>query len=367
MAYARSAVSLFLVACSSGDCGRASGSRSEREGAPFIAPVASSIAPNTSVARMNEAAHANESSLGPLVVKIEAGDRRDGCEEKVREYRRAVAAAVDRAWPAIEARGTSLAEAPPYRRSRLGPTYVRERDIGPRASFEQQQRFLRGWKTVERSWAGLAANVAALAFESDGGPIDEAWVVIARDARALASFDLARVALGTWRDAARSSLPPQVLSPNPGVERVGSVLTVLLDPAAFDGEKVRLGRIIEGAWTSRALAVHVRWTSQSSEPRAHRLVSGRVAGEPSYVTDRLRQVHLAPDMPAAAVAHEIGHVLGFSDHYAKTYDANRCAYFEERDARDIMSDPEGPVLPEHWTLLADAYRNAPPSRPQPKP
>lgn len=361
MVYARSGVALFLVACSASDCGRSSDSRSQSESAPLVAPLASSTAPAGSTTR------ANESSLGSLVLKIEAGDHRDGCEEKVRDHRRAVAAAVDRAWSAIEAHGTSLAEAPPYRRTKLGPIYVRERDMNPRASYEQQQRLLRGWQTVERSWAGLAASVALLSPESDGGVVDEAWVAIARDARTVASWDLTRVALGTWRDAPRSSLPPQVLSPNPGVERIGSVLTVLVDPAAFDGEKARLAHIIEGAWTSRALAVHVRWTSQSSEPRAHRLVAGRVAGEPSYVTDRLRQVHLAPDMPAAAIAHEIGHVLGFSDRYAKTYDANRCAYVEERDARDIMSDPEGAVLAEHWTLLADAYRNPPPNRAAPKP
>lgn len=270
--------------------------------------------------------------------------------------------AVDRMGPAIEARGESLVDAPPYRRTKLGSTYVRERDAKPRAPESH------GWKTLERSWPALAATLAALPLDSDGGPIDEGWVTLARDARALLSFDFARYVSGTWRDASRTSLPPHVLSPNPGVVRDGSMLTVLLDPGTFDGEKVRLARIIEGAWTGRALAVHVRWTSQSSEPRAHRLVAGRVAGEPSYVSDRLRQVHLAPDMPALAIAHEVGHVLGFSDRYAKTYDSNRCSYVEERHSGDIMSDPEGAVSKEHWTLLADTYRNAaPPNRVAPKP
>ncbi len=359
MAGARGCLGLVLVACSSGECGRSSKEGSKASDVASVESIAS-VAPSADASSAR--ARAADPTLLSMALKIETGDHRDACDERMREHRRKVATAIDRQWPAIEARGASLAEAPPYRRTRLGPTYVRERDLKPRTPESH------AWATVQRSWATLVATLATLPLDSDGAAIDEGWVNLARDARALLSFDLARAVAGTWRDAARASLPPHVLSPNPGVARDGSVLTVLLDPGTLDGEKVRLARIIEGAWTSRPLAVHVRWTSQSSEPRAHRLVTSRVAGEPSYVSDRLRQVHLAPDMPALAIAHEVGHVLGFSDRYAKTYEPTRCSYVEERHSGDIMSDSEGAVSKEHWTLLADAYRNAaPPNRVAPKP
>jgi hypothetical protein len=358
---------LALVACSSRACsGDAAPNASASSAASASTPNAS--APATAPGPARPRASEPEPTLAAVVQRIEGGEHGDPCEERVREWRRTVAAAVDRAWPAIEARGASLAAAPPFHRTKLGPTYVRERD-GHAHAFER-----RGWTTLERSWEALSTTLRALPplpigtiapdaagspGAADAGSIDEGWVSLAREARALLAFDLSRVAAGSWRDATRSSLPPPNVTPNPGVERSGNVLTILLDAGPFDAEKDRLARIIETTWTSRALGVHVRWTSQASEPRAHRLVLGRVAGEPSYVSDRLRQVHLNPDVRAAAIAHEIGHVLGLSDRYAKTYDAGRCAYRDERDARDIMSDPEGPVTREQWALLADAYPDAP--------
>ncbi len=276
---------------------------------------------------------------------IESGTHVDTCEGKVRDTRREIAAAVDAVWPEIEARGASLAEAKSTKRVRLGPTYVREGDAPPPVA---------GWTTRERSWDALAEFLA----ERPARPapvVDEGWITLAREARALLVFDTARVVAGVWRDTTHTSLPPHAAKPDAAVTREGDALTVLLDAGPFERDKAKVAAYIEGVWTSKALAVRVRWTSQATKPNAYRFELGDTAGEPSHVSEKHREILLNPDVRAHAIAHEIGHVLGFADRYAKTYEMSRCAYLDEREPSDIMSDPDGPVTAEEWALLAAAY------------
>jgi hypothetical protein len=254
-----------------------------------------------------------------------------------------VAEAVDRAWPAIENRGASLADAAPYRRVRLGPTYVRE-----------SARSAGSGRTVrERSWEALDALLPSLPAR-----VDEHWTELAREARALLAFDFGRIVVGGWQN---NELAPvtQTLAPNAAVQRARDTLTVPLDPGPFTTDKEHLAEYIETAWSSRDLLVRVRWTSQDSEPGAYRFVLGTVAGEPSSVSEGRRLVRLNPDVRSLAIAHEVGHVLGFVDRYSERYDASRCAYIDERDAGDIMSNPEALVTEEEWSLLARAYSASP--------
>lgn len=289
-----------------------------------------------------DAAPAADRSLAGRARKIEAGTHGDACEEQLRRQRRTVAEAIDRMWPAIQARGASLADAPPYTRARLGPTYVRNR--APPAPPA------RGWTSRDRSWGALAAELAAL-----GPDVDERWVSLAREAHALLVFDFARVVAGAWRDTPHTALEPQRVDANKAVARGADALVVPLDAGAFDAVKADLARIVEGAWTSAGLHVRVRWTAQASEPTAYKFVLGEDAGEPSYVSEKYREIVLNPDVRAHAIAHEVGHVLGFADRYAKRWDAARCVYVDEQEPGDIMSEPDGPVTAEEWSLLAAAY------------
>jgi hypothetical protein len=323
---------LFLVGCSARSCSAPSAADNA---APDAAPVAiPSAAPSIDAA----VAHA----LATKARKIEAGTHADACEAHVGAQRRKVAEAVDAMWSNIEARGAALAEAPPYTRVRLGPTYVRARAVTAAPP--------RGWTSRDRSWEAQEKALAAL-----GPAVDEGWVALARETRALLVFDTVRIVAGAWHDTSHAALPPQNVEPNAGVKREGNQLTVPLDAGPFDKNKDDLTGFIETAWTSPALKVKVRWTSQETEPLAYKFDLEDVAGEPSYVSEKWRAIVLNPDVRAHAVAHELGHVLGFADRYAKRWDAARCVYVDEREPGDIMSEPDGPVTTDEWSLLAATY------------
>ena len=302
-------------------------------------PAVESTAPDAAAPARTLAAQASE---------IENGTHADACEVRVAARRRKVCEAVDRAWPQIERRGAALAEAPPFTRARLGPTYVRIRAAAaPSAS---------GVVARDRSWDAMDASLTSLAsLASERDEADERWVSLAREARALLAFDYARIVGGSWRDTPLAALPSQRVAANPAVTRDGDRLVVPLDAGPFDASREELARIVETSWTGGQLAVRVRWTTQATEPLAYKLVFEDGAGEPSYVSVKRRAIVLKPDVRAHAIAHEVGHVLGFADRYAKRWDPARCVYVDEQEPGDIMSDPDGPVTTEEWSLLAAAY------------
>ena len=160
---------------------------------------------------------------------------------------------------------------------------------------------------------------------------------------------------GAWRDTSHTALPPQRVDANETIAREGGAFVVPLDPGEFDGAKSEIARIVEDAWATTALRVRIRWTTQAKEARAYKFVAGEDDGEPSYVSEKYREIVVNPDVRAHAIAHEVGHVLGFADRYAKRWDAARCVYADEQDPGDIMSEPDGPVTAEEWALLAAAY------------
>jgi hypothetical protein len=264
----------------------------------------------------------------------------DPCEARVGPMRRAIVDAVDQRWAEIEAFGAQLGDAAPYRRERLGPTYVRVRT---------SEAPLPGWTTRERGWPALHATRASLPTA-----VDERWVALAREARAILVFDLQRRAAGAWKNRTHADLAPQSVAPNALVKREDGALLVPLDPGDFGPAKDALAAHVERPWRSVSLAVRVGWT-QAAEPGAYRFVLGDVAGEPSHVVPERHEIVLNPDVRAGAIAHEIGHVLGFGERYAKRFDTDRCLYVDEIDPADVMSDPDGPVTAAEWTLLDRAY------------
>jgi hypothetical protein len=59
---------------------------------------------------------------------------------------------------------------------------------------------------------------------------------------------------------------------------------------------------------------------------------------------------------ARALAHEIGHVLGFRDNYFTVWRNDICGYEYQSREDDLMSNSDkGLVLPEHWEELARHY------------
>ena len=147
------------------------------------------------------------------------------------------------------------------------------------------------------------------------------------------------------------------VSKNDGVMSVNSnEFWVSLDAGVFESARDQLASYIESVWKSDELKVKVKWVNSSSDSTAFRFLLGDAPYARSYVSLHEKVVKLFPMVEAGAIAHEIGHVLGFSDHYYTVWNADTCSYLTEYNEVDIMSDPtQASVLPEEWAALKKTY------------
>lgn len=132
-------------------------------------------------------------------------------------------------------------------------------------------------------------------------------------------------------------------------------LSVALDPGLLDPAREKLASYIEKVWSADGLALRVKWVLSDSFPDAFRIFAETVTGGRSYVLEANRTVHLFPGVSAGSIAHEIGHVLGFRDHYYTVWKPQDCAYETQSRDEDIMSHSDGGVLDEEWAELESAY------------
>ncbi len=140
----------------------------------------------------------------------------------------------------------------------------------------------------------------------------------------------------------------------PGVTRTSeTVLTLLLDPTVFDSAKGELATIIEGVWKSSGLSLVIKW---GTDPKAFKFIQDSVSDGRAYTNDRKREIHLGNDVPENAIAHEIGHAIGFKERSFTRWDGGTCTYTKETNEADLMSSPvNGKVQADEWQMLKDAY------------
>lgn len=134
-------------------------------------------------------------------------------------------------------------------------------------------------------------------------------------------------------------------------------LTVPMDSGSFEAVRTELASMIESIWSSPSRHVTVEWRNADPSPDLYKVLLGEHFGGRSYVSYSKKQVMLFPDVRRKSIAHEFGHVLGFSDHYYTTWDPSTCKYTTESREDDIMSDPDtGSVTDEEWSELFKVYR-----------
>jgi hypothetical protein len=100
-------------------------------------------------------------------------------------------------------------------------------------------------------------------------------------------------------------------------------------------------------------ALRVVWTK--TDARAYKLVFSPL-GSFNSVSYGTKSIYLREQISDGTLVHEIGHVLGFDDHYETYWDDKHCLVQGRVYLRDVMANSSFKrPLPGHWRLLDKAY------------
>ena len=79
-------------------------------------------------------------------------------------------------------------------------------------------------------------------------------------------------------------------------------------------------------------------------------------GQAHFVNRNKRTITFLHRVSNGVIGHEIGHVLGFGDHYQLYWNQQNCAFQGRAFQRDLMSNVGfAHALPGHWNILNRAY------------
>ncbi|RYZ98747.1 MAG: hypothetical protein EOP11_20275 [Proteobacteria bacterium] len=305
--------------------------------------------------------------------------------------------------------------APEYRAVKLGPTYVMVKSSGFVASKESWVTATNGWADIAKfyaamksdpvneNWDGLNGWVRGVLVddtervkngkifaldETTGGAIealrpsveacwkDSACAAIALTAaqRALLASQGYYAQLFSRIEAAsnpaerrariaefglrlREDYGTYAFVKSPHVRATGpGQYEVAIDAGPFAEAAEETRAYIESVWRAPGRQVKVVFKSRAEHPDLFSLKLEKGAGGRSFVDYGAKEVVLFPGVRATAIAHEVGHVLGFPDVYFTIWDGEACVYGTRKNKQDLMSDPNsGAVLDAHWQKLAEKY------------
>lgn len=133
-----------------------------------------------------------------------------------------------------------------------------------------------------------------------------------------------------------------------------NTLEVAVDSGDFRVSEAELKEILEKEWSVPPYKLRVRWSDRKKE-MVYRFAFFR---EPitSHVLHSARAINVANGERVSVFAHELGHVMGFRDHYRTTWNPTGCYYTQVSWLDDIMSSSaRGIVTKEHWKWLRETY------------
>jgi hypothetical protein len=279
-----------------------------------------------------------------LARRLNAAPGREWCDEQQGARRVYAAAVVDRFGAEIRALWKARAGQgePKFSLVDLGTVKLRvSPKLPPATGFDRS-----AW-----SWDEAYGLIQRTQADPDAKENTDRWRDVDSMVRFLLEKDYSREIYHRKFDA--PEVTEHRFRPNPGVARTGArELTVELDPGEFHGREEALRRIFEPEWSGAGWAVKVRWVRGGN---AYRLRS-HFDSNRSFVNHRYRTLEIANLAWTKTVAHELGHVLGFDDHYYNVWSARNCYYSQESRLSDIMSNSEhGAVTSRHWEILDSAY------------
>jgi len=208
----------------------------------------------------------------------------------------------------------------------------------------------RGFDSSAWSWDEAYALIQRTQQDPASPENKERWRDVDSMVKFLLEKDVSRQIYG------RKFLPPDLTQhkfrPNESVRRTGpKEFTVKVNIGDFRSHEETLRRILENEWQGRGWKVKVSWGGEESYRMLAHSNSSR-----SFVNHRKKTMEIANLAWTKTVAHELGHILGFDDHYYNVWNPRNCYYSQESRLADIMSNSDkGGLTDRHWEILDQAY------------
>jgi hypothetical protein len=285
-----------------------------------------------------------EHPYSSLARKLNRMPNREWCDDQEAPHRMYASAVVDRFSDEIRALWQARAGGtePKFSLVELGAAQLRVSPKMPPAT---------GFDSSAWSWGEAEGMIRRTQSDSNANDNLDRWRDIDSMVKFLVEKDYARLVYGRHFDT--PDVTQHQFRPNPGVVRTGEhEFTVQLDAGDFKGHEETLRRVLEPEWQGGGNHVKIQWLNGGNAYVLH----AHHDSNRSYVNHRTRTMEIANLAWTKTVAHELGHVLGFDDHYYNVWNARNCYYSQESRLADIMSNSEhGSVTARHWEVLNEAY------------
>ncbi|MBS1958044.1 MAG: hypothetical protein JST80_01100 [Bdellovibrionales bacterium] len=111
-------------------------------------------------------------------------------------------------------------------------------------------------------------------------------------------------------------------------------------------------------WTDKNHSTLFRFVDgqDSTAAKFYTLFFDNIPGKRDFTNTENREIHMIQYGDTRAFAHEIGHSMGFPDHYYEMWSPEQCTYTYRHNGDDIMSDhATGYVTDDEWKLLDKSY------------
>jgi hypothetical protein len=133
-------------------------------------------------------------------------------------------------------------------------------------------------------------------------------------------------------------------------------LRVDINPGDFASVAHDLEPMFLRVWNSGDLSLGINWTPNIQPPQVGFLLFDPTSEKRSGVDEDSLTLRLYPGTAQESLSHELGHFLGFPDHYYVTWSEEKCQYVIYNNPTDIMSDDEtGSVTKDEISQLKAAY------------
>jgi hypothetical protein len=268
---------------------------------------------------------------------------REFCDSSSGPTRLALSRVIDRLRPRIQAlwAGTQATEFPEHKMEQVGPIFVR---------LSEKTEAKIGFESSSWSWEDARSIYLRTQNDPDAPETKQRWRDLDTAVKFLLERDVGRILRG------REFLSPEntehIFRPNPSVSREGKNFVVRLDAGEFRGAEKKLEKIFS-AWSGQGHTLKIRWVQ--NDPDAYRMLAHSRSSR-SYVNHHDKTMVIANFAWTRTLAHELGHILGFADHYYSVWNGRNCYYTQESRLSDLMSDSQfGRVTAEHWRIMDEAY------------